>query len=284
LQGASVRREAEEWALDASNAELWDALTSQSEDRRYAALGELVEREDPSLAPTVIVKLSKDYLAPDRRNTLIRATPRIQVTDDSLRVMLARSLWDHAIHLKNPRNAEEESVLWTAIRRYATLRPQADIGKLVEFLADSDQPLPRRHVILLAIQNAFYAWAPTETESVGLEKLRARVSELARRYLDPSWPDGEDENAVTLASYCAAMALGCADLDELTNLVISRGERWLLRLALQDSSPMLQRWRSRADGSGAGRVPDSVEQALAKLTSSHDAHVGHMMRGSHAGP
>ncbi len=265
LQGGNVRREAEEWALDASNAELWDALCHQSEHYRYAALGELADREDPCLAPMVIVKLSKADRVPDRRNTLIRATPCIQVTDDSLRSMLATSLWDHAIHLKNPRNDEEESVLLTAIRRYATLRPQADIGKLVDFLADPDELLPRRHVVLLAIQNAFYAWAPTEAESTGLQAIRARVSMLTRRYLDPSWLDTPHGRAVAQGSYCAAAALGCSDLLELTDQNRALKQTWLTEFTHDKLAQMLERWRSQKEGSGARSIHEAVRQAITKL-------------------
>jgi len=272
------------WAVEASTPDLWQAFLYGVEDRRCAALNELVEREDSAVVPVVITRLGRTYLehTDSERHALLRATPRIQVTDESLRAALAENLWDIADKLQQPRNEEEEALLWTAIRRYATLRPEADIGKLVAFLGEPDEPLPRRHVVLLAIQNAFYAQAPTDQESAKLEPLRQRVSELARRYLDTKWPEGDDENAVTLSAYCAALVLGCADIDALTNLVISRNERYLLKLTLQDSLPMVQRWRIRKDGSGTGRVPDAVEFALAKLTHRLEEQGVRVAGGSHA--
>lgn len=270
------------WAVEAETAALWEAFLDQNPDKRRAARDELVEREDPGLVPWIITRLGKTYLDERERPALLRATPRIKVTDESLRAALADNLWDIAGQLKESRKEGDESLLWTAIRRYATLRPEADIGRLVAFLGEPDEPLPRRHVVLLAIQNAFYAQAPTKEESEKLEPLRTRVSELAQRYLDAKWPDGEDENAVTLSAYCAALALGCTDIDALTDLVISRNERYLLKLALLDSLPMVQRWRTSKGGTASNRVVDAVASELAKLTQALEAFEARRAGGSHA--
>jgi|GEM_PF-6543559 len=269
----------EEWAVSTSTTELLGTVRSKGtrEDLRIAVLGELMDREEPAMARFVVESLDRPEESASWRNALLRATPRIQVTDDSLRVSLSKSLWRYALALKHAQTNEEESLLWTAIRRYATLRPQADIGKLVEFLDEpsSSEGLPRLHVVLLAIQNAFYAWAPTEAEAADLEELRRCVSDLGARYLTCEVLDTADKRAIALASYCAAATLGCSDLPALTERVLALGQSWLIELAEKKLAPLLDRWRDREDGVGSWAIHDLLRRAIDELavTISRDSKV-----------
>ncbi len=258
-----------EWALSVPNDELV-ATIKRADVRievRNAALDELLEREEPALVPVVVTMLGKDDRNDPFWRALLRATPRMKVTDESLRRTLADNLWDIAEQLKESRTEGDEDLLWTAIRRYATLRPQADIGKLVEFLdePDTDERLPRFHVVLLAIQNAFYASPPNELEMASLQKLRGRVSALAHKYLDRAFLTTPDQRAIALSSYCAAAILGCADLVELTQQAISMREMWLLELAEQKLSPLAARWLAREDAAECEKIWDLLQDVTRQL-------------------
>ena len=111
--------------LEYTTAELWETLLGRDEVARCQALDELAEREDNTIAPLVVASLARGLalpcdMTPVWRNALIKATPRIQVTDESLRSVLASSLLKHAFDLKH--GGGDEGILWTAIRRYATQR------------------------------------------------------------------------------------------------------------------------------------------------------------------
>lgn len=242
--------------LEYTTAELWETLLGRDEVARCQALDELAEREDNTIAPLVVASLARGLalpcdMTPMWRNALIKATPRIQVTDESLRSVLASSLLKHAFDLKH--GGGDEGILWTAIRRYATLRPEADIARMSAFLDDHGN-LPRLHVVLLSLQNAFYSWAPTEQESQSFEYLRDQVSWTAHKFLNPVYMHEDNECAVARSSLCAAAAIGCPDLLRLTEKAIALKEKWLVEMARQEISSRATRWKHWGKESDQGVV------------------------------
>ena len=181
---------------------LWMLLDQGPEhDDWHACLGELVEREDPGVAPYVAEMLQSMNLPPHARSALVFAAERSQSFEPDVRRPLKDGLLSAAITM---RDLGEQAALWAAIRRYATLVPVEEVNGLLDFLREED-PITTKQVTLQAIQNIFAVEVPTACGAVAA--VRARVLALSTQTIVPSSFERPEEASLALEALCAAIAL-----------------------------------------------------------------------------
>ncbi|HRI70718.1 MAG TPA: hypothetical protein PK156_41080 [Polyangium sp.] len=251
------------WCVDLSDNEVLDALHYARSDGQVkpAALYELVERGHSTMAEYVVVALHEPILERRFRDALLLVADGIIVLDDYLREKFAEALLCHAHALYQEAvpayGARATTPLWAAIWRYATLRFEADVGALVDFMHFTD-PLPHVHAVLLAIGNAFKAAPPIQREIPALIALRQRVVEFADRYIDPAKLQTSDERALALTSYCVAVVLLVDEMPRLTLRIIALKKQWIFTYVLRQLDEAFENWN-------AAHVDGPVEGAIGAL-------------------
>lgn len=240
--------------VTAGDAELWRFARSRrlSADARLRALKELIERGHADVPAFVTEQLHRALRpregAPGEparafRDGLLLAAERVVVRDPALRARLTDSLFYHAYELRGDGASD---ALWAAIRRYASLVPARDAGRLLTFLGD-ELPSWTHQVVFQAIANVFHVEPPPD--DAPLDALRARVVALAERYLCPERPTeglSGAEMSLALTAFVAAAALGSEALPRLEERLLSLPERWLAAEARQRLGALAGRWRRRA--------------------------------------
>ena len=83
-------------------------FTETEESLRIAVLFEVLEREEADLAKFVIRELKRELVSITWKEALISAAPRIIVSDRSLRISLAQSLWSYILSNLKTSDPEKE--------------------------------------------------------------------------------------------------------------------------------------------------------------------------------
>lgn len=223
---------------------LWSRIRPHGGDpmQQAKALFELIRRKDRNLPGWILDQL-RLYWAKDSewRNTLVEATCEVQFRDAQQREQLRQYLLKIARDLNRLANEQRQPILNAALRRYASMmeKPEADLGKLGEFLENGISPATQR-MTLQCIQTVFAKRPPASTAS--FEGLARKVSDLIRRSIVSGVPKPGDEAALALSALLALAVLGGKDLNELTTSIKNMRAAWLSTLALRLMQSLLDSW------------------------------------------
>lgn len=232
------------WCVEASTSDLWRVIHAQeaSVRERAACMSELAERSDAKLPSFVVQALDWTNADPRFRDALLATAEVMQVSDPALRERLEGALLRVATMLRDRPELSSERSLWAAVRRYASLVPQARVSGLLAFLRSADA-LTTRQVALQGTQNVFSVEPPGALAP--LSALRERVRELALKYLDADWLVSPENNALALNAFCASAAAGEPELMALTDRLCALGKPRLRAQAAQKLEPIAAAWRAR---------------------------------------
>ncbi len=171
---------------------------------RVAALDELVHACDEGLPPWLTEELERGDLASEWRDAVILAVEQTQVSDPELRARLVSALVAHAIVL---RDEGADGVLWSALRRLASMVQVEEADVLLEFMRPVDDPKTTQ-AALQAVFSIFSVEVPPDVPSV--TRLRVRVRELFdERILSAN----AETSADAALAFCAYQALEALDED-----------------------------------------------------------------------
>lgn len=104
----------------------------------------------------------------------------LRIEDQGLRERLRVGLFTLAIALRDDRRASTRPLIYSALRRYATLVDERNVDSLLAFLTEADDAATRQ-CALQCVQTVFFRSPPTLPH----DALIQRIGELVERYLHP---------------------------------------------------------------------------------------------------
>ena len=224
---------------------------------KIQALSDLISSGDCRLESIIISELSKSDAPPEWRDALICASEHIQFYLPDHRVLLTRHLRERAVSLLESSRPQTESILWVAIRRYASLIPATESASLLTFLGASAS-VATRQVVMQAIQAIFEIAPPSDIES--LKPLTSRVSEFCAKYIDPDVMASKELAALGLNAFLALAVMANPDAVDHAGRMKETGNDWLIRRATEVLNVVRNKWIRL--GVSSVRV---IEECLASL-------------------
>ncbi len=249
------------YCLGLTDNDLWNVIRRKATSVafRIAALHELTERKSQRLPAFIDDDLKKPNLSLRWRDALVASAARTQFIDSAQRSSIANSLLNIAFSLSQDAEAlSHEGTLWRAVRRYAALRPEADISQFASLIPSTQGYLAFHHILLLSLANAFSAWPPMSAEQNRLEPLRAWV--VNGLHLSLQQPDFESllDEAIAQCGLVSAGALAVSEFKALCLRVNTHPQAWLWDMAKDELEAIKARWQQR-------ELHDQGEQAALAL-------------------
>lgn len=161
---------------------------------------------------------------------LLLEAEQIRVSDLQQREELRSLLLRHARQLRDNDDATSEPLLWSALRRFSSLAAPEQAIALAEFLRPSDRANVRQSA-LLGLYSILELRSLADDADSAL--LRLRLTELARKYLDPDWLVSGQNSAIALAAFTAAALADVPDGLQLAHQLRSLKRDRLLRRAIE---------------------------------------------------
>jgi len=176
----------------------------RSAEERFLALRQWLSEEPGTVRRFVIRALDRPQ--PDRefRDALVYLAEDLSFDSAADRKLLARVLGQLARKLALSGEVDADPVVWSALRRYASLLSPDELGELQNFLTNNGQVDTR----LVALNAVVHACEREPLRSASLASLRARVFALAERLLHPDVLTAGETTAILEQAICALAGLG----------------------------------------------------------------------------
>ena len=223
---AGARDAAIEWAEGTSVAlgtdpvaEAWDVVRHEwaPAELRVRALEVLVLDGDAALPTWLADAFDQELRGGPWRDALVLAAERTAFEGDELRTRVTTSLLRVAEAL---RGTGPDEVMWSAIRRYASMVPVGSSDALIGFLGDDE----RATTLQVALQGVSRIFEASPTEGVpARDRLRARVHALALARIKPDRVHGSEDAAMCFACFEAALQLRDPEIDAVQQQLESLG-------------------------------------------------------------
>ncbi len=224
-------------------SELWSATRDPVSrvSRRLDALQTLLESDPVAAVEFVVDELSRDDLAEGWRDALVFLVEDIHLPEP-LRQRVGDRLLAIAASLRGSAKLGVEKVVWSALRRAASLLPPAQAERFLPFL-DCPSLVDTRSVALRCLERVFEPAPPVEGHLV--TALRERVTQFAFKFLDPDVFAGGENALIAQNAVCALAALGDPRLGGVIDRVNQLGRSWMNRQVRARLEHLLESWRSR---------------------------------------
>jgi len=195
------------------------------ERERALALNELALMEDRELPEFLDQEMQRPDNSPYWRNHLILAAEKVRFSDESRRRRIQDRLYECAKVLRDDDSPDSLPVLQSALRRYCSMVPRAEVDRLRHFLRRKDQTRCWQ-VVLQGIQNIFSQIPPTDESDI--EKLRERVASILKNRVSPKSCQPGTEGALTVNACHALAVLKHPELQELIESLEQMAEPWFI--------------------------------------------------------
>jgi len=226
-----------------SVSELWltarDSASSRS--ARLGAVQTLLELDPDALAGFIVAELSRNDLAAEWRDAMVFLTEDIHLPSP-LRHQAGDRLLTIAASLRGSTEVGADKVVWSALRRAATLLPRDQADRFLRFL-DGPSIVDTRSVALRCLERMFEPAPPADGDP--LTALSARVAELAFEFLDPDVFAGGEHALIAQNAVCALAALDDHRLADAITQVNQLGRPWLTWQVRTRLEGLLESWRTR---------------------------------------
>ncbi|MGA2700711.1 MAG: hypothetical protein ABSH35_06395 [Isosphaeraceae bacterium] len=156
-----------------------------------------------------------------------------------LREGVGEALLNIVSALRNQPDAPEK-VVWSALRRGASLLPTATVGRLLAFLAPGGT-VDTRSVALQCVARMYEAEPPTVVPIAVAD----RAHRFAERSLDPYIFTPGEPSLIARNAVSALAALGDPRLGGALAAVLSLGRPWLVRRVRDELNRVYHGWRDR---------------------------------------
>ncbi len=226
----------------ASVAELW--LTARDSASSYSvrldAVQTLLELDPDAAVEFIVEELCRDDLTEEWRDAMVFLTEDIHLPSH-LRHRAGDRLLTIAGSLRGSTKVGAEKVVWSALRRAATLLPRDQADRLLRFL-DCPSIVDTRSVALRCIERMFEPAPPAEGEPP--TALRVRAAELAYKFLDPDVFAGGENALIAQNAVCAQAALDDPRLGDAITRVNQLERTWMNRQVRTRLEGLLESWRT----------------------------------------
>jgi hypothetical protein len=230
-------------ALSPAVPELWSAIRDPDSrvSQRLEAVQGLLELDPVAAMEFVVDELFRDDLAEEWRDALVFLAEDIRLPKAS-RQRVGDRLLAIAASLRGSAKLGVEQVVWSALRRAASLLPPDQAERFLPFL-DCPSLVDTRSVALRCLERMFEPTPPVEGHPV--TALRERVAQFAFKFLDPDVFAGGENALIAQNALCALAALGDPRLGDVIGRVNQLGRPWMNRQVRTRLEQLLESWRSR---------------------------------------
>lgn len=211
-------------------------------EERIEALQEWTFLDNDAAAAFILNELETGEMPADWRNALIYAAEDARVTNEREQPRLCNRLRELALDLRQRSEPHLERVVWTAVRRFASLIPEERARDLVDFLHQKGQVDTR----LVALQGVVHIFEAAPPDSLGdLQPLADRIFQLSSKLIDPDIMTAGETSAIAEKGMHALAALGDPRLEDCLSKLDSLSWQWLSRQVLDDLNELKSGWESR---------------------------------------
>jgi hypothetical protein len=221
-------------------------------------LRKLVQESPQQAAKYVADELSREDLSEEWQSVLV-----FFAEDTSFPATLQGRVCDRLLEIASLRRevarAGSDKVVWSALRRAASLLSQEHVNKLLQFL-ERRGAVDTRSVALKCVERVFEIAPPAMAE--GLDQISTRVFTFALKFLDPDI-FAAGENALIAQNAVGAMAaLGDAKLGEALISVKRLERRWMTQQILRRLEELLASWTQRDSKFSSHPAFKNIEEQL----------------------
>jgi len=246
-----------------STSVLWSTVrdSTTSASQRADALRMLFETEQESAVGYVADQICREDLSEEWQSALVF------FAEDShfpfhLRQEICDRLLAIALSMRESTKVGSEKVVWSALRRAASLIPREHANKLLPFLL-SKSPVDTRSVALKCVERVFEAAPPAKPEECA--EISSRVQTFAFKFLDPDIFAGGENALIAQNAVCAMAALGDERLSDAFACVNSLNRRWLRRQIRFRLVALLESWTGRDPECSARQPFKNIQENLPLL-------------------
>ena len=208
-------------------------------DDRINALQEWIFLDSDSAAAFILDELEKDDSSPEWRNALIYAAEDVRFPNEKDQVRLCNRLRELALVLRESSEPNIERVVWTALRRFASLVAEERANELTEFLYQRGQ-VDTRLVALQGIVHIFEIAPPQQLKDC--QPLADRVFELSSKLIDPDVMTAGETSAIAEQGILALGTLGDHRLKTCLEKLDALRWQWLSQRVLEDLEELRNQW------------------------------------------
>ena len=209
---------------------------------RVAALQEWIIVDNDAASEFILEQLERQNLQPEWCNALIYSAEDIRLPEASDRQRLCTRLREIALDMLEQLPPAEASVVWSAIRRFASLVPEERAGELVTFLYQKSQ-IDTRLVALEGVVTVFHSAPPATL--MGVERLSDRIFELTNKVIDSDIMTAGEISAIAEKGIHALAAIGDHRLEAALSKLKSLGWQWLRVQVRADLCELKTSWEER---------------------------------------
>ena len=196
-----------------------EAPETHSRDFLVEVINALIDRESPLLEPFLAKTLNNDKLQRPWLDILVYAAENAELRDARHCAAIGKGLLARSIALRDASEVDAEPVLWSALRRYASLVANREAENLLTFLRPEDRRMTRQ-VALQGLYNILEIEPLTDETG----KVDERIRSLAAKYLDTDWVISPENTVMADQVFCLAALAGVAELDDFTERLIALGQ------------------------------------------------------------
>ncbi len=231
-------------------------------ETRSEALGRWMTHDPETCAQFVAEELSEPDLSEEWRDVLVFAAEDVQFTGESLRRSVEESLKRIAVDLRGSRRAGVDRVVWSALRRFASLVDERHVGELRDFL-DPNGYVDTRLVALQGIARVFEHHPPQRGEEVG--PLADRAHEIAKKLLDADVFASGETSAIATQAVMVLCVLGDRRALECIDRAKALGRQWVGRKLRDCLGDVRTAWLEDEKAPKESEVFQLVDEALTHL-------------------
>jgi hypothetical protein len=211
---------------------------------RVAAIHQWMADSPRHAASFILEILASSTASPDFRDAMVFLAEKATYPDPADRARLATTLKNIASELLVSRRPNIDTVVWSAVRRFASILPESQLDELRLFLTNSGGVDTR----VVALQGIVNAHESKPALPGTFHELRDRVHELAVKLTDCDVLTPGDASAVLELAICALYALGDPRAEEAFENVNKLGWRWLSKQVERGVRQLKEGWnRLQAD-------------------------------------
>jgi hypothetical protein len=230
-------------------------------EARCRLLQTLISDDEATAAQFIAEELNRADLPHLWRNYLILCAENVQFAGEPLRTMLRARLFELANVLRKSNESEIRSIVFSAIRTYASLLDQSDAASLLTFL-EPPALVETRLVALHCIVHLFESSPPQSVRA--FPALSNRVFDLAEKFLDRDWLVPGEKAAIGENAAHALAAMGDERLRDCVTRIKALQLPWLSRHVSRKLDSTLRAWKARVGHLSA--VYDFVQKQLNVLS------------------
>jgi len=211
----------------------------ESAEHRADALREWMQIDQKAASAFVVDELSRVDLPSDWRNTLVFVAEDACFPISEVQQQVCDALRRIARELRTSPQPGIDRVVWSALRRLASLIEPRWVDQLRDFL----DPHGYVDTRLLALQSVVHVFERRPPETAGpFRELADRTFDIAKKLLDPDVFASGETSAIARHAVLVLCVLADNRASECVQLAEALGRRWLIRKLREQLQEIQDTW------------------------------------------